>query len=82
MVFDYINAGIDGNIFFYCSDLIKSDIGGNKGYGFISGKWLNGADFTIDIGTYETYSQVVLVPEPFTILFFIGGIFLFQKRKH
>ncbi len=48
------------NIFGY--DLFKTSTGGTYGYGFVTGYWVDGTSFTIDLSTSKTYSHLNLIP--------------------
>ena len=75
-------AGDSGVINVYGYELNKIDIGGGYDYGFAHGKWQDGTNFNIDFGSAETFSHVVLVPEPTTCLLLgIGGFLLKEIKK-
>ena len=66
------------NIFGY--NLFKKSSGGDYGYGYVSGFWLDDTPFTIDLYDAETYSHVNLVPEPCTLCLLGMGILIIRKR--
>ena len=72
-------AGDSGIVNVYGYDLNKMDSGGGYGYGFVHGKWQNGTTFNIDFGSAETFSHIVLVPEPSTVALLLAGL-VFLKR--
>jgi hypothetical protein len=67
-------AGESGVVNVYGYDLNKIDSGGVYGYGFVHGKWQNGTNFNINFGSAETFSRVVLVPEPSALLLFLISV--------
>jgi hypothetical protein len=76
---DTSTTNIFGQNFQYSSGLI---LDGNRvfGTGILSGEWLDGTPWAIDI--MENYSTAtILVPEPATLLFFGLGAVILRKRK-
>ena len=56
--------------------------GGTFGNGLLTGTWLYGGSFSIDLVAEETINHLNFVPEPFTMsLFVIGSLMLRAIRK-
>jgi len=82
LVSDRLWAGDSTIVNIYGYDLVKTGSGGTYGYGQVYGFWPNDIAFTIDLSGPETYSHIVLIPEPATILLiFAGSLFLRRWRK-
>lgn len=60
------------NIFGY--DLVKTDIGGKYAFGLVSGYWNDSTPFNINLNGSDTYSRVMLIPEPSTLLLFLISV--------
>jgi len=78
---DSLYAGDSGIIYVYGKDLFKFPIGGEYNFGYVYGEWHDGTGFNIDFGSSETYSHVVLIPEPSAVLLLVTGSILFKRRK-
>jgi hypothetical protein len=81
LVLDSLGAEDSGIINIYGYDLDKVASGGKYGYGFVSGYWAGSTPFNIDLNGSETYSRVVLIPEPSTILLTFTGVLLFRNCR-
>jgi len=81
LVTDSLGIIENGIVYIYGYEMSKFSIGGKYGYGFVSGYWENGNLFSIDLNGSETYSRVVLIPEPSSMLLFLMGSLLFKIRK-
>ena len=69
-----------GEVNVYGYNLVKTDSGGIYGYGQVYGSYLDGTEFSVDLGE-GIYPHVNLIPEPATILLLTLGVF-FVKRNH
>jgi hypothetical protein len=78
LVLDSLWAGDSGIINIYGYDLSKTASGGTYGYGFVNGYWSDNTPFSIYLDGSGTYSRVVLIPEPSTILLIFTGTLLFR----
>jgi len=83
LVTDSLSAGDSGLIGIYGYDLQKYDTQGTYGVGYVTGKWSNYTDFTINLYGSETYSHIYLheIPEPGTLAFVTAGCLLFRREK-
>ena len=82
LVTDSLGVIDSGIINIYGYGLIKEPTGGKYGYGFVSGYWTDSTPFSIDLNGADTYSRVMLIPEPSTLLLiFAGGLLLRSKAK-
>jgi len=79
-VSEYLSAP-DGIINIFGYDLSKTSTGGNYGYGFVTGYWIDGTSFSIDLLSPETYSNINLIPEPASLLLLVFGCFLLKRKK-
>ena len=71
-------------ITFHGSNLMLDPTGGNEGDGIVTGVFIDGSPFTVDLRGENTASCIRLVPEPTTTLLFIIGAFLgigFWRRR-
>ena len=80
-IFDEISAWHLSVINIYGYDLFKSDSGGNNGVGWVSGYWMDDVAFNIDFYGSETYSHIVLIPEPLTIWLLGLGCLRFMRKR-
>lgn len=72
---------IDGVFYLHGNSLMATNIGGLYGYGYASGFWDDGNSFYIDFENADTFSHVILVPEPATMfLLALGGLMLRRKK--
>ena len=78
---DCLYAGDSGIVYVYGNNLFKVPNDGEYGYGFVYGSWYGGANFHIDFGNFETYSHIILIPEPSTVLLLFTGSILLKRRK-
>lgn len=62
------------------NNLNKTNFGGTYGVGQVSGNWLDGTSFLINLGGIDTYSRINLIPEPATFLLLGAGIFLLRRK--
>lgn len=77
-------AGHGGEANIYGLNLFATDVGGSYGYGYITGNWVGGAAFNIDLSNELAYSRLNLyeIPEPTTaVLLGLGGLALLRKRR-
>lgn len=81
LISDYLAAADSGIINVYGYNLSKVASGGGYGYGFVEGQWDDGTIFTIDFGGPDTYSRVMLIPEPSTLLLIITGTLFVRKHN-
>ena len=81
VVSDYIGACDYSIINIYGYALHKTSTGGTYGYGQVSGYWIDYTSFNIDIYDAETYSHIVLIPEPGTFLLFGLGTMILRNRN-
>jgi hypothetical protein len=79
----YLWAHANATVNIFGKDLVKTHSGGTFGDGQITGLWLGGSAFTINMEDAGTYSRVNLVatPEPVTLLLFGAGIPLFRQFR-
>lgn len=83
LVSDYLGADDDSVIKVYGYNLHKISTGGTYGHGQVFGNWLDDTPFKIDIYDTETYSHIILVPEPSMMaLFAIGSMLLKKSRRY
>ncbi len=61
VVTDSLNAWDSATVNIFGYDLFKTATGGTYGYGFVTGYWVDGTPFTIDLSTSETYSHISLI---------------------
>ena len=57
----------------YTTDYELDPIGGAFDDGLLTGTWLSGGSFNIDLRTEDTINHLNFVPEPTTMLFFALG---------
>jgi len=62
VVTDSLNAWDFATVNIFGYDLLRTASGGSYGYGFVTGYWGDGAAFTINLSTSETYSHINLIP--------------------
>jgi len=62
-------------------DLIKTDFGGNYGYGQVYGFWEDDTPFVIDLNGPETYRRITLIPEPSTLMLLVLGGAIVGRRR-
>ena len=74
LVTDDLAAGDSGIINVYGYDLNKESIGGKYYYGFVSVYWKDSTPFNISLNSPDTYSRVMLIPEPSTLLLFLISV--------
>ncbi|HUW18271.1 MAG TPA: hypothetical protein VMW16_03130 [Sedimentisphaerales bacterium] len=74
-VTNYLNAWDSATVNVYGYGFNYSPSGGSWNGGQLTGFWLDGTPFTIDLYDAQTYSHINLIPEPATILFLgLGGL--------
>lgn len=74
-----VGESATANIFGY--DLVKISSGGTYGYGQVYGYWLDDTPFTINLNGSETYSHIVLIPEPLSLLMLGTGALFLRRRR-
>jgi hypothetical protein len=78
---DYILVYLPATVNVFGYDLAKTSTGGTYGAGQVTGFWLDGSPFTINLGYSDVYSAINLIPEPSTLLLLGAGAFLLRKPR-
>ncbi len=84
---DYLRATSTTNVYGYGFDY--NPLAGSYGGGQLTGFWLNNSPFSLDLyasdepggAPVDTYSHLMLIPEPATILFLGAGMLLVTRKK-
>jgi hypothetical protein len=88
IISDYLLATSTVNIYGY--NFQYNPLAGDYRGGQLTGFWMNDTPFSIDLyavynppygGTIDTWSHVVLIPEPATILLLGLGVLMLKKRN-
>ena len=78
---DYITSYDSSTINIYGYDLIKNNSGGSYGDGQVSGFWMDGISFRIDLRGQETFGNVFLIPEPCSMILLAFGSLILTRKK-
>ena len=74
---DWLGAMDSSQVNLYVETYLLDPTGGNFGDGLLTGTWINGETFSIDLAGDETIGHIHFVPEPSTLfLFGLGAMLL------
>lgn len=69
------------NLYAYKDSVQITTTGGSYNTGQVSGKYLDGSEFCINLGqTAESYLHIVIVPEPMTLLLLTLGSLVLRRK--
>jgi hypothetical protein len=82
-VINYLSATGNSVVYLYAYDVSFTTTGGDYNTGQITGKYLlNNNTFCINFGSaVESYSHIIVVPEPVTLLLLAVGGLVLRRRK-
>jgi len=76
---DWLGAMDSSQVNLYVETYLLDPTGGNFGDGLLTGTWMNGETFSIDIAGDETIGHIHFVPEPSSMSIFVIGILMFRR---
>jgi len=83
LISDYIGADDHSVIYIYGYNMQITNTGGTYGHGQVSGYWIDDTPFNINFYDEETYSHIILVPEPLSICILgFGSLILINRNRN
>jgi len=76
---DWLDAMDSSTVNLYVESYVLDPTGGDFGDGLLTGIWLDGGSFSIDLVTDEAISHINFVPEPSCITFMVIGGLIFSR---
>jgi len=76
---DWLGAMDSSQVNLCVETYLLDPTGGNFGDGLLTGTWMNGETFSIDLAGDETIGHIHFVPEPSSISIFVIGILMFRR---
>jgi hypothetical protein len=82
-VIDFIGAYDSSVVNLFGYNLTKTSLGGSYDNGLITGLWIDGSLFSIDLYGSETHSHIILheIPEPVSLILFTLVALIIRKKK-
>jgi len=81
IITESLGAWNDAVVNIYGYDFNYDPMGGSRDGGQLTGYWMDGSAFIIDLYGTDTYSHINLIPEPCSLLLLTIGCLLLKRKK-